>query len=316
MSNRRINDVFGGAMLMRETVTVRTASRRDFIHRIRAIFAEPRSALFGTTFIGAKMPDDNKMFRDPGDVPVLDWIDKTLIDVDPTYQRELDEARVSRMLEWFEWKAFGAIVVSRVEGGRYHAIDGQHRLEAARRHPAVKDVPAVIIEAKGTASEAENFVAINKDRRNVSALQLFWAQHAAGDVDAKTVIDLAGRAGLTVCRYPQSRGDYHDGDTISVGGISALIKQWGDRRAVQMLGQLAKGKVAPVATQHIKAAELLLTDVEFEDVDPDMLWLAVDGCRLTIDADAKAFAQTHRVPIYRAIASTWFRKARKRRKAA
>jgi len=262
------------------------------------------------------MTDDEIQYRDPGEVPVLDWIDKTLIDIDPTYQRELDEARVQRILEWFDWRSFGALVLTRAEGGRFHTPDGQHRLEAAKRHPRISVVPAVIVEADGTAAEAEVFVGINRDRRNVSALQLFWAQHAAGDADAKLVVDIARRAGMTVCRYPQSRGEYHEGDTIAVGAIGALIRQWGDRRTVQILEQLAKGKIAPVATQHIKAAELLLTDNEFEEIDPEMLWQAVDACRLTIDADAKAFAQTHRVPIYRAIASTWFRKARKRRKAA
>lgn len=255
-------------------------------------------------------------YRDPGEPPVLDWLDKTLIDVDPTYQRDLDEARVQRMLDWFEWKAFGAIVVAKVDGGRYHVTDGQHRIEAAKRHPAIEVVPAVIIEANGMAGEAENFVAINKDRRNVSTLQLFWAQHAAGDVDALAVVEVAGGAGLSIQRYPASKGDYRDGETIAVSGIAALIKTWGDRRAVDILAQLAKGKLAPATSQHMKAAELLLTDPEYEEIDGEMLWFAIDACRLTLDADAKAFAATHRVPAYRAMASTWFKKARKRRKAA
>jgi hypothetical protein len=51
-------------------------------------------------------------FRDPGELPVLDWLDKTLIDIDRTYQRGLDEKRVQRILEWFAWDSFGAIVVA------------------------------------------------------------------------------------------------------------------------------------------------------------------------------------------------------------
>lgn len=255
-------------------------------------------------------------FRDPGEPPVLDWLDKQAIDVDPTYQRELDEARVERMLTWFDWKAFGALVVSKVDSGRYHVTDGQHRLEAAKRHPGVSVVPAVIIEAGGTVGEAENFVSINRDRRNVSSLQLFWAQCAAGDVEALAVTDVATKAGLSVQRYPASKGEYHPGDTIAVSAISSLIKAQGDRRTVEILTQLAKGKLAPVTSQHMKAAELLLSDPEFDEIDSDMLWVAIDACRLTLDADAKAFSATHRVPMYRAMASTWFKKARKRRKAA
>ncbi len=259
---------------------------------------------------------DEVQFRDPGEVPVLDWIDKTLIDVDPTYQRELDEARVQRIVEWFDWRSFGALVLTRGQGGRYNTPDGQHRIEAAKRHPLVTVVPAVIVEAEGTAAEAEVFVGINKDRRNVSALQLFWAQIAAGDHDAKRVADIAARAGAKLCRYPASKGDYHDGETIAVGAIDALVKKWGDRRSIAIIEQLVKGKLAPITSQHLRAAEALLTDTEFEDMDPEMLWMAVDACRLTLDADAKAFAQTHRVPVWKAMASTWFRKARKRRRAA
>ena len=75
------------------------------------------------------------IFRDPGEVPALEWLDKTLIDVDARYQRTLDEGRVQKIVDWFAWDSFGAIVVAPAPYGRYHAIDGQHRLEAAKRHP-------------------------------------------------------------------------------------------------------------------------------------------------------------------------------------
>lgn len=88
------------------------------------------------------------IYRDPGEPPVLDWIDVSLIDIDPAYQRGLDEARVQRILGWFTWDAFGAIVIAPADEGRYHCTDGQHRLAAARRHPAVSVVPAIIISAQ------------------------------------------------------------------------------------------------------------------------------------------------------------------------
>lgn len=117
-------------------------------------------------------------YRDPGDPPVLDWIDVSLIDIDPAYQRGLDEARVQRILDWFTWDAFGAIVIAPADEGRYHCTDGQHRLAAARLHPAVSVVPAIIISAQGTQAEAENFIAINRERKNISALDRYWAELA------------------------------------------------------------------------------------------------------------------------------------------
>ena len=90
-------------------------------------------------------------FRDPGEVPVLDWIDKGLIEVDPAYQRQLDEARVEKLLTWFTWASFGAIVVAPAADGRYHCTDGQHRLEAAKRHPMISMEPVAFIHRDGGA---------------------------------------------------------------------------------------------------------------------------------------------------------------------
>src|SRR5690606_9481188 len=132
--------------------------------------------------------------RDPGEVPVLDWLDKTLIAVDPAYQRQLDEGRVHKILNGFTWSSFGAIVVAPTAGGRYHCTDGQHRLEAARRHPMVTVVPAIIVPLSGVQQEAGNFVALNVDRKNISALDRYWAELLAGDPEAQTVDQVCQRA--------------------------------------------------------------------------------------------------------------------------
>jgi hypothetical protein len=57
-------------------------------------------------------------FPDPGALPVLDWIDKALIDVDPMYQRPCDPVRVSVIAGGFNWRSFGALVVVPVADGR------------------------------------------------------------------------------------------------------------------------------------------------------------------------------------------------------
>ncbi|GEM_PF-899157 len=260
-----------------------------------------------------KMTEDG--LRDPGEPPVLDWLDKTLIDVDPAYQRELDEARVLRMLEWFEWKAFGAIVVAKAEDGRYHVTDGQHRLEAAKRHPAIDVVPAVIIEAEGTSGEAENFVAINKDRRNVTPLQLYWAELAAGDPEAQTVAQVCERAGVTIVRYPGP--GYRVGDTVAISAIRRLVDARGAMRAREVLEIVAKAALAPIRGEFIRAAEIIRFDAEFADqVDDDALSDSLSGSDEEIGAEAKAFAKTHRLGAAKALASVWFRRTRKRRRAA
>ncbi len=260
---------------------------------------------------------EQPQYRDPGEIPMLDWIDKTLIDVDPTYQRELDEARVQRMVEWFDWRSFGALVLTKAADGRYHAPDGQHRLEAAKRHPMVSVVPAVIVEAETTAAEAEVFVGINRDRRNVTPLQLYWAELAAEDPEAKTVAQVCERAGISIVRSPGGATRAKAGDTVAISVIRGLISRRGAMRARQMLEVLSKAQIAPVGGLAIRAVEILFTDDEFkDDVDAEALTESIGGKSVTIEDEARAFAATHRMPVAKAMASVWFKRTRKRRKAA
>ncbi len=260
---------------------------------------------------------DDTQFRDPGEVPVLDWIDKTLIDIDTAYQRGLDEGRVQKIVDWFAWDSFGAIVVAPATDGRYHAIDGQHRLEAAKRHPKVSVIPAVIVRAAGTVAEAETFVNVNGARKNVSPLEMYWAELAAGDPEAVTVQQVCDRAGVKLLRYPGSNGRYSAGETVAVAALRGLIDKRGALRARQVLDVLAKAELKPVTAVQIKAAEMLLTDPEFADqIDPDAVSDAIRGHALVIEDEASAFALTHRMPKVKAFASCWFKKCRKKRKAA
>lgn len=254
-------------------------------------------------------------FSDPGELPVIDWVDKTLINIDPAYQRGLDAARVAKILKGFEWSSFGAVIVAKTEDGRYHCTDGQHRLEAAKRHPMVSLVPAIIVPVMGTKAEAANFIAINRDRKNISVLDRYWAELATEDEDAQTIAQVAQRAGVAIQRHPTVH--WQPGQTVAISALRALVDARGVIRARQVLEVLVKAELAPIKGEHIKACEILMTDDEFrEDVDPEALAEAMSGNDEQMAIDAKAFAKTHRMPAGRALASVWFRKARKKRKAA
>lgn len=261
------------------------------------------------------MTEEN--FRDPGEVPAIDWIDKTLIDVDGAYQRGLDEARVQKIVDWFAWDSFGAIVVAPAEGGRYHAIDGQHRLEAAKRHPKVTVLPAVVITGRGIVAEAETFVNVNGARKNVSALEMHWAALAAEDPEALTVKQVTERAGVKLMRYPGHNAKYAVNETVAIGAIRNLIDQRGAMRARQALEVLVAANLAPITGMQIKGVDLLLTDPEFADqIEPDSITEAIRGHAVGMETEANAFAATHRLPKAKAFASVWFRRCRKKRKAA
>lgn len=257
----------------------------------------------------------DQAFRDPGELPVIDWLDKSLVDIDPAYQRGLDRNRVRKILTDFDWASFGAVVVAPTADGRYHCTDGQHRLEAAKLHPMVSAVPAIIVAVSGTKAEAANFIALNRDRKNITALDRYWAEVSAEDEDALTVSQVVARAGVTVQRYPSA--DYKPRQTIAVSALRSLVEARGVIRARQALEVLAKAELAPIKAEHIKACDILLNDDEFRhEIEPDALAESMFGNDEQMAMDAKAFAKTHRMPTGRALASVWFRKTRRKRKAA
>lgn len=248
---------------------------------------------------------------DPGEVPVLDWLDKNLIDVDPLYQRPLDEARVNKILSGFTWSSFGAVVVVPQEDGRYHVSDGQHRLAAAKLHPKVAHVPAVVVKVEDVPAEAAVFVQINKARKNVSPLELFFAQLAAGDADAVTVLQVCERAGVRIPKHP---GSFKPSDCIAVNALHALVGQVGAMRAREYLQVLVAAGFAPIKAEHVKALLHLMTDPEFaEHVQLEDVAVAVRTVGSTGDAEAKRFAATHGTSVWKGLASVWFQKTKKRR---
>ncbi len=251
--------------------------------------------------------------RDPGELPALDWIETGKIEADPLYQRPLDVSRVDTIRASFSWRSFGALVVVPQADGKFHVSDGQHRLEAAKRHPSITHVPAVIVKADDVQSEAAIFVDINKNRKNVSALELFFAGLAAEDEDALTVHQVCQRAGVRIPKHPSA--GYKPADCIAIAAIQAIIGRRGAMRARQVMEVLAKADLAPISANHIKATEALLLDDEF-GVEGEDLTATILTMGAAAEAEAKMFAATHRCPAWKGLASVWFQRCRKRRKAA
>jgi len=254
-------------------------------------------------------------FTDPGEPPVLDWIDKTLIDADPHYQRPLDANRVKTILKDFTWRSFGALVLVPQPTGRFHATDGQHRLEAAKLHPKVTHVPAALVKAEDMRGEATIFVDINANRKNVSSLELFFARLAADDEDADTIRQVCERAGIRVPKYASA--GFKVNDSVAVGAMQALIGRRGAMRAREYLSVLVDCGFAPITAAHIKAVEYVMTDPEFRgQVELADLGVAIKTIGATADVEAKRFAATHRVPVWRGLANVWFQKSKKVRRSA
>ena len=181
-------------------------------------------------------------------------------------------------------------------------------------HPKVQHVPVVIVKADDIQAEAGIFVDINRVRKNVTGLELFFAQLAADDPRAVAILNLCKQAGIRIPKHP---GDYKPGDSVAVGALAAIEAGYAEERALRILATAAAGKFKPITAAHIKAVEHLLNDPEFRDqiVAEDLAaMLERDGNMH--DGEAKRFAATHKVSTWKGLASVWFQKTRKRRAPA
>jgi hypothetical protein len=172
--------------------------------------AAPAAAPKPKELTGAALTKKQNVERastDLGEKPRVVWLDLSLLKVDRRYQRDIGKAgltHINAILREFNWSRYQPIVVSERSDGTYAVIDGQHRFEAAKKHPLIDQLPCYIVAAPDIAAEASIFSAVNSRRLSLTSQQKFWAAHAAGDERATAVYKLCAAAGVKILRTPPS----------------------------------------------------------------------------------------------------------------
>lgn len=122
------------------------------------------------------------------------------IDVDPRWQRDLDEGRAKRMAKSINRARIGVPVVSRRPDGKCVALDGQHRVAALRF--ANDDAPLMcdVQEGLSLADEAELYLLLNSDRKAVRVFDKFKARLVAKDPVAIEISEVVKKSGLRIAK--------------------------------------------------------------------------------------------------------------------
>jgi hypothetical protein len=180
--------------------------------------------------------------------------------IDPRYQREVKDKglkNIRRIVEEFSWALFQPIMVSPVQDGFFAVYDGQHRAIAAATHPAVDQVPALVVHAD-LRDQARHFVKINTSITRVTPMQTFHAGIAGGDPDCLHIKAVCDKAGITVLAYPKA--DRRPGETMAVRAISDCLKRYGDRpMRIALTALKAQDAGGELINQHqVKALSALI----------------------------------------------------------
>ncbi|MDJ1463358.1 DUF6551 family protein [Nitratireductor sp. GZWM139] len=253
-----------------------------------------------------------------GAPPELRLMSPAELHVDERYQRGLSERSlrlIRKIVSEWSWSAFKPPVV--VDAGeRFEVIDGQHTAIAAVTHGAIGEIPVLVIQAQEQEARAGAFVRHNRDRINVTPIQLHNALVAAGDEMALTIAQVCERAGAVILRNPPTGGRYKPGDTLAITTVRGLVNRRYARGARQVLEVCVKAGMAPISAAAIKAVECLMFAQEYKgEIDAERIALILSAHGESISTEAGRFAAERKVPLWRALASVIYMNRRKVRHA-
>lgn len=137
--------------------------------------------------------------------------------LDSAYQRDLDMARVRRMVAAWDPRRVGIANVSS-RAGVLWTIDGQHRV-AALLEMGHLFIDAVVHTGMSQAEEADLFVLLQRGTKQLTAWDLFKAETTAGHADVIAVARIVGSAGF---RIDRSSGHGHIGAVGALRRVFAL----------------------------------------------------------------------------------------------
>lgn len=162
----------------------------------------------------------------------MKWIRIENLRVDPSYQRNISSGGKSNTRQIalrFSWRKFTPVVVCRAFEAEdtYIIIDGQHRTTAAALI-GLQEVPCAIVLAPTIEEQADSFKSINGNITRITAQDLYFADLASGNEDAKNIDDLLKQTGVTIVknRANGSSKDLKVGEALSVSVFKQIIRDF------------------------------------------------------------------------------------------
>lgn len=202
-------------------------------------------------------PARMRSVEEHGDKPTLKWLSIADLRIDKNYQREImkrGKSNVYYIAENFDWRMFAPIIVAELADGNYAIVDGQHRVTAAKLC-GISKVPCQIIIANAQ-QQAIAFAVINSRITQISTMQIFAANLAAGDSKAKGLAAACREAGVSILRYPVPHTRIKAGETMAVTCLQRAFTRYPRQvfiRALQCITQTGDGNPGMVRVQVINA---------------------------------------------------------------
>lgn len=183
--------------------------------------------------------------------PAPQFLAVEALQVDDSYQRSIEggasRALIRKIAENWDWRLCLPLLVSRRswQNGAMFVIDGQHRKEGAEARGDIPHLPAVVFDFDDPKAEAELFIAANRSRRPMQALDDFHAAVIAGDAKVARIASAITEAGLAVARN-QAWQMLKPGEVTFTRAVDRALKVHGDAvtaSALRLLAEAFEGQI-------------------------------------------------------------------------
>lgn len=218
-----------------------------------------------------------------GSPPTLEWVALDRLQIDGEYQRTADTPTSRRIIagmqrEW-KWPLCQPLAVSRRADGSMWVLDGQHRLEGARRRGDIAHLPCVIVTGIEQGEEARTFIDLNTQRQKLSENDKFIGMLAAGDATAKLVAQMLRDTDWRITRK-NNTSHWKPGELQCAPMLVGLVRQRGEGAVRFALGTLRAAymdePVRPAATL-LRALVDLFPSVASNAITAQKLCTALEG---------------------------------------
>lgn len=222
---------------------------------------------------------------------------------DPTYQRDLDTARVERMSNEYDRTLLGVLEVSAREDGRYAIIDGQHRWAVVERVGGVDEYLACQVHTGlSQEEEARLFLEIDTGRRNLTWWDRWRARRGQGDPSVLAIDEVLKRHQLQVNPAPA------DGNIRATKALETIVDDLGDLQlldSVLIVLTSAFGRSFDAFDGGImQGVALVLSHYDADELDTDRLVVQLRGIApRQLRARAIALREAHRGTVPRLCAA-------------
>lgn len=152
---------------------------------------------------------------------VFTEVDKQILFVDDTYQRDESRRLKTTIETTFSWYAFGTLSAAKRADGRLYVFDGQHRLSAAKARREITTVPCMVFDISDLKDEAAAFYKMNSTagRKPLMRVDVFKAQLTMENPLAVKINAMIERIG----RVPGHGGKGSSKDVSCVGEMEKCL---------------------------------------------------------------------------------------------